>query len=70
MSYDPLLTYMSEENYLYVSFYYPTRESYVPQLKTQAGDESQNHITANLPRIVCDMPYLRLKTAKSLDFSH
>lgn len=68
MSYDPLLEYNSAERYLYVSFYYPTRESYVPAIYKDV--EKTQHITANLPRIVCDFPYLKKNIAKRLNFTH
>ena len=40
----------------------------MPQLYLDEGETQ--HITANLPRIVCDLPYFRRQIAEHVNFSH
>ena len=61
--YDPLWGSDADLDYLYVSWRYDNREDYVT---CQYKDNKMNMITADIPRLVVDFPYMKEEDARKL----
>ena len=61
--YDPLWGSEADNDYLHISWRYDNREDYVT---CQYKHNSMNMITADIPRLVIDFPYMKKKDALAL----
>ena len=72
--YDPLWQTFSAERYLYATHDFEQRSDFVPEMYkattckgySYRNSEDLQIITANIPRIVCDFPYYKEESARSL----
>ena len=62
-SYDPLWDNKAFLQYAYVSHSFFNRDAFMPSSKP-----SEKYVNADLARIVCDFPYMKMEEAKALKF--
>ena len=66
-TYDPLWGSEADSEYLYISWRYENREDFVT---CEYEDKIMNEITAIIPRLVIDFPYMMKDDAERLEFNH
>jgi len=65
--FDPLWGDEGANKYLYISHRYQNREDYVA---CEYREKRMNQISAIIPRLAIDFPYMREEKARNLKFEH